>query len=598
MTMIKNIKKLAAVLMTFVMVFSISGCGKKDEEDTSVNKPAAENAAQEEFNRLMQDIFTADITNDMFTLSTYVKNTGSYNIELPDDIGYDSFEIEYSEDEKAELEEECRGFIKRLEEIEYESLSDYQKFVYDKMEAELDIAIESYGLNDLYSPLAVNNGWISTVEINMYEYLFESEADLVDYQMLLESLPGIMDDIPAYVQKQIDEYGYAPSDYMIEENIKVLEELQNTEDNPFIDAYNAKVDDMEEKPGNAEEYKESNEKYVTETLIPAFGKLASSISSFKGSSDETLGIFYADGGEDYFNNKIKAYGFDADADELFEYLYDKFMVVYNAEMELAQEDYSAVMKYYNEDYEPDVPKEPEKIMKRLIKEFTGEFPELGNESYELSYLPKSMEIEGMLAYCVMNRLDDANGTAHIRVNGDAVGEDMVTLYTTLAHEGYPGHMLHFNYFLNSIQYPEEGMLGYLGYMEGWARYVDNKAYYKMGVDENVARILQLDNDLNYTLSGLLDIAINGLGYKKDDVSGLMEDLLGYSDDETVNTLYDSFTADPGLYIPYSAGYWYTVDLINDYKKAYGDTLSRSELYKNYMSAGPTTFSVLRKYLLG
>jgi uncharacterized protein (DUF885 family) len=203
----------------------------------------------------------------------------------------------------------------------------------------------------------------------------------------------------------------------------------------------------------------------------------------------------------------------------------------------------------------------------------------------------------MLAYCVLNRLDDADAATCIRVNGAQVGGDMETLYTTLAHEGYPGHMLHSNYYYNSIQYPQEGMLSYLGYIEGWARYVDNKAYYKMGIDNDIADFCQTDNDLNYTLCGLIDVAVNGLGYDAEAVRGLMNDLLGTDDMAQAESMVESFSSDPGLYLPYSAGYWHTTELIDEYKEMHGDSMSRVEMHEKYMSLGPAPFSVLRKYLL-
>lgn len=597
---LKSLKKITAILMVLILMLSLAACGKKENDGNSglSNKPEESNEAQKEFNELMQDIFIYDVTKDIYTLATSIKDVNNFGIEVPEDISYDSFKIEYTSEELNEQKAEVTGFLSRLIKIDYDSLSDYQKFVYDKMEAEFALALESFDLNDLYSPLAINNGWISAVEINMYEYIFDDEQDIADYQKLLETLPGIMQTIPDYIQMQIDEYGYAPSDYMIEENVNILTDLQDKEDNPFIDGYNSKIDNMGLDESKAKEYKEANEEYVTEVLFPAFAELENEIEKFIGSCDEVSGLYYAEGGEEYYNYLIKSNGFDLDAQGMFDYLYDKFYDTYNAQMKIAEEDYGALMEYYNDEYELDVPEEPEDIMEQLISEFSGEFPSIKNEGYELSYLPKSLEIEGMLAYCVLNRLDDANGITCMRVNGDQVGGDMETLYITLAHEGYPGHMLHSNYYYNSMQYPEEGMLHYLGYIEGWARYAEDKACYKMGVGSSIAKLCQSDGDMNYTLMGLLDVAVNGLGYDAVDINNMMSDFFGSYDIEQSKTLVESFSADPGLYIPYSAGYWYTYDLIKDYKEVYGDTLSRSEIYEKYMSLGPAPFSVLRKYLLG
>ena len=543
----------------------------------------------------MQDIFETDVTGDIYTLATTLKNSDSFGVEVPDDISFDSFEITSTDEELEAAKAQVSEFQSRLRSIDYDRLSDYQKFVYDKMDADLSISLDSFEVNDLYSPLAVNNGWVSSVEINMYEYLFDDEEDLENYQKLLETLPGIMDGIPAYVQMQIDKYNYIPNDYMIQENMDTLSQLQDTSDNPFIDGYNSKIDEMELSDDKKEEYKQANEKYVTENIIPAFKKLEDGISTFLGMNTEQSGLYNADGGEEYYNYLLKKYGFDLDAQGMFDYLYDKFITAGNAQMDIVNNDSDAVMDYYYGDYKTDIPDSPEDMMEQLIDRFSGEFPDLMNKGYKLSYLPSSLEIDGMLAYCVMNRLDDTDAVTYIRVNKSQVGGDQTTLYSTLAHEGYPGHMLHSDCYYNYIEYPEEGMLSYLGYMEGWARYVDDKSYYKMGAKSSVADFCMVSDDYNYTLSGLIDVAVNGLGYDAEKLSGLLNDVYGNGDIDYAKQLIDSFSSDPGIYIPYSAGYWYTYDLINDYKNSV--SMSRSQIYKKYMSLGPAPFSVIRNYLL-
>ena len=50
------------------------------------------------------------------------------------------------------------------------------------------------------------------------------------------------------------------------------------------------------------------------------------------------------------------------------------------------------------------------------------------------------------------------------------------LYTTLAHEGYPGHLYQNVYFLSNCTSPVRTVLSFGSYVEGWATYVENYAY--------------------------------------------------------------------------------------------------------------------------
>ena len=596
-----HILRLTEVVLVIVMILSICSCTKKNQtndtpDDTAsnmMNIPKAENKTQEDFNALMQEIFENEVTADIYTLSTMVKNVESFGINIPKDISFDSFSVETDKEKDEEELNKMKGFLARLQEINTDELTDYQRFAYKKVCRELEVSIESYDLNELYSPLAINNGWLSNAQIGMYEYIFDDEQDLINYHKLLETFPGIMESIPGYIQMQIDEYDYAPTDNMISESQYMLDMLTELENNPFIDGYDSKVDKMKLDKSVADKYKAENKAFVKDKLIPAFEKFNDDITEFYGSTEVSEGLYWADGGEEYYNYLLKGYGFDCDADEMFEYLYDKAVLTINAEIEFYYGGYdgSDIGNDIN------VPEKPQDMMADLVKKFTGEFPSVKNKGYNIEYLPKSMEIEGMLAYCVTNRLDDANALTQIKVNGDAVGDDQMQLYNTLSHEGFPGHMLHGSYYLNAVQYPIEGLITDLGYMEGWARFVENKSFYKTGIRTKDADFSKIDNDLNYTICGLYDVAVNGLGYDAEDLAGLMNDLQLNGDAEYAQYIIDSFCSDPGLYIPYSAGYWYTNDLIKEYKKA-NSSMKDSEIYEKYMSLGPTSFGILREYLLG
>ena len=76
-----------------------------------------------------------------------------------------------------------------------------------------------------------------------------------------------------------------------------------------------------------------------------------------------------------------------------------------------------------------------------------------------------------LSLCRPGEISNVNNV--IYVNPET---DYLTMYTTLAHEGFPGHMFQNVYFLSSQGVTRENILRYVmnfpGYSEGWAMYVE------------------------------------------------------------------------------------------------------------------------------
>ena len=48
----------------------------------------------------------------------------------------------------------------------------------------------------------------------------------------------------------------------------------------------------------------------------------------------------------------------------------------------------------------------------------------------------------------------------------------LTLYTTLAHEGYPGHLYQTVYYASTKPDPLRSIFNFGGYVEGWATYAE------------------------------------------------------------------------------------------------------------------------------
>ena len=94
------------------------------------------------------------------------------------------------------------------------------------------------------------------------------------------------------------------------------------------------------------------------------------------------------------------------------------------------------------------------------------------------------------------------------------------LYTTLAHEGYPGHLYQSVYFQSLSPDPLRSILGTGGYTEGWATYVEMHSYGSLepGYKGCRHRPEKPRPSAAPGLASLLDIGIHYRGYSLEDVS--------------------------------------------------------------------------------
>ena len=118
--------------------------------------------------------------------------------------------------------------------------------------------------------------------------------------------------------------------------------------------------------------------------------------------------------------------------------------------------------------------EPEKILIYLQKKITNDFPSLTVKDYEVKYVPKAMEEFSSPAFYLTPPIDTLTpNTIYINKSSSVSCPE---LFTTLAHEGFPGHLYQTLYFGNQGASPIRSCLSCSGYIEGWATFVEDRSY--------------------------------------------------------------------------------------------------------------------------
>ena len=213
--------------------------------------------------------------------------------------------------------------------------------------------------------------------------------------------------------------------------------------------------------------------------------------------------------------------------------------------------------------------------------------------YEVKYVDESLEDFLSPAFYLTPPADTATPNA-IYINQTASMEG-IELYTTLAHEGFPGHLYQTVYFART----EPQMIRYLyepsGYVEGWATYVESYAYSWAGGNASLNRLLWLNRSINLCIYSLMDIGIHYDGWSAEEAASFLGQF-GVSDMSVVSEIYEYIVETPANYLKYYYGYLNILDIRTDMEAMKGTDFSPKEFHRELLELGPLPFSLLREEL--
>ena len=208
------------------------------------------------------------------------------------------------------------------------------------------------------------------------------------------------------------------------------------------------------------------------------------------------------------------------------------------------------------------------------------------------------------AYYLTPPIDDMQNNI-IYINGKNA-TDHLTLYTTLAHEGYPGHLYQTVYSQLYLRQNDASPIRYLlhygGYVEGWAYYVEDLSYsYAEDQVRNNAYAVayyeacRLNRNIHLCLYSLLDIAIHYDGATPEQVQKILQSV-GITNPSSVTAIYQYIAEEPVNYLKYYLGYMEITLLREKAKLLWEDDFTLYRFHQFLLETGPSDFSGLHEQL--
>lgn len=438
-------------------------------------------------------------------------------------------------------------------------------------------------------PLTPSGGVTSQLPVLLAEYTFRNTRDIKDYLGLLSQMDTYFLGILDYEQKKADA-GLFMSD---EACLKVIEGCEvfteHPDDNFLIDTFSNRLNAMDgltDTQKNA--YLKQHSKVLSDHVIPAYSQMIKGLTMLLGRGHNNWGLCNFPEGKAYYEAVVSA---DTGCDDSVEDLFSQIAKARREDLTFCQNLLEKNPKLASQSPKPDAAlKEENAMLSRLQKEILTDFPAPPQTDVEICHVDPALSEYLAPAFYITAPIDDISHN-RIYIN-DAKNDTDIYYFTTLAHEGYPGH-LYQTICTSSYGAPEVlSLLNYPGYTEGWATYTEMQSFYYAGLDPDLASLLQHNQAATLSLYATADIGIHYFGWEKEKNAAFWSEY-GVDDTATVKRITDLILEEPGNYLKYYVGYL-KFRQMREQLALENKSFSVSAFHEAILRTGPSPFSVLEE----
>lgn len=438
-------------------------------------------------------------------------------------------------------------------------------------------------------PLTPSGGVTSQLPVLLAEYTFRNTRDIKDYLGLLSQMDTYFLGILDYEQKKADA-GLFMSD---EACLKVIEGCEvfteHPDDNFLIDTFSNRLNAMDgltDTQKNA--YLKQHSKVLSDHVIPAYSQMIKELTMLLGRGHNNWGLCNFPEGKAYYEAVVSA---DTGCDDSVEDLFSQIAKARREDLTFCQNLLENNPKLASQSPKPDAAlKEENAMISRLQKEILTDFPAPPQTEVEICHVDPALSEYLAPAFYITAPIDDISHN-RIYIN-DAKNDTDIYYFTTLAHEGYPGH-LYQTICTSSYGAPEVlSLLNYPGYTEGWATYTEMQSFYYAGLDPDLASLLQHNQAATLSLYATADIGIHYFGWEKEKNAAFWSEY-GVDDTATVKRITDLILEEPGNYLKYYVGYL-KFRQMREQLALENKSFSVSAFHEAILRTGPSPFSVLEE----
>ena len=542
------------------------------------------------FETYTKDLFCQEVAGSTISLHYTLKNPKAYGIDhAPVTFGYCTTDT-------AAICASAENAIAVLHSFDRNRLSKKNKLTYDILENYMSSAhaLAPYALYE--EPLAPMTGTQAQLPVLLSEYQFYGQSDIDTYLELLTKAPEYFHSILEFEQAK-SESGLFMASYSADAIIAECQSfIDMGEQNYLYSSFAERLTAVELPDETKNAYIEANSEHIKNYIFPAYAELKDGLTALRETGKNNNGLCHLPDGRKYYELTVASEtGSSRTIPELqrltqgqmFTDLTDMQKILSpTAEGASVSSDLFKTQGTLLEN--PD----PASILADLEEKLADNFPKPPKVNTEIKYVQKSMEEYLSPAFYMIPAIDNSSDNV-IYINQGHLPDDL-SLFTTLAHEGYPGHLYQTTYYASRNPDPIRTLLNYGGYVEGWATYSEMMSYYYAPVSKEQATLMQKNTSVILGLYALADMGIHYEGWTLLDAVSFFRSY-GITDTDTIEKIYDLIIADPANYLKYYIGYVEFLEMKKEALEAWEDDFSQEKFHKAVLDVGPAPFELVREY---
>lgn len=537
-------------------------------------------SSDRQFRTFTRSLFQTEVSANTISLHYILRSPSDYGIaDIPATYG------SLSSDPVA-AKASVRNVLSSLQEFDPDTLSSENALTFKILDTYLKNASTGTDYLLYQEPLGPVSGIHTQLPVLLSEYSFYDTQDVETYLALLKETPSYFDSVIRFEQKKAASGLFMP-DYQADSVLDTCQSfIDMGKENYLVSTFDERIASLNLLPENKKDsFRKENMKLVTEEIYPAYQNLITAIKSLKGKGTNEQGLSHFPYGKKYYeylvrqttgcNESISRLRLMTRA-QILEDLSAMQKILFPADAALTQ---ASVLEQTS----------PDSMLDDLRSKITDTFPEIPDVDFQVKYVPESMQDYLSPAFYMIPAIDNLTENVIYINNGQTASG--LNLYTTLAHEGYPGHLYQTVYFSASEPDPIRSILDFGGYVEGWATYAEMMSYYLAPLPKTEASLLQKNSSVILGLYALADMGIHYDGWSVTDTVRFFSDY-GINDPNAVQSVYKLIIGSPANYLKYYIGYLKFYELKKEMADALGNQFSQKEFHRAVLDVGPAPFEIV------
>ena len=583
----KMMKKFSLLSLAFILACSIVGCQQIDASQE-----------QKKFDEFIQQEFAKTMESDYITNHIYMQNPQTFGIDL------NQIEVSLGTRPNSDGEilstEDNDNTYHTFQQFHRDALTEEQKDIYDiyEYQASLSQKMNNEKFDYYGSYFESMSGIHFQLPTLFADWQVRNEKDVQDLITLLNDTSPYVESVLEYTKKQ-EENGLLMLD--LESIIEYCDSiLRPGENSAILASMSTRIEQLSLDAEKTEKYKSQLKEAFSSSFLPAFESIRSTMETFQQTGcNNTEGLAKFKYGKEYYELLLQqSIGSNKSVEDIrtmMEKAFNKHL--YNC-AKIAVKNPEAVEPLISNTLPKTGYFSYTDILDDIKNIISEEFPPVSNLNYHIENMNEELASNsGVTAYFNIPTLD-GDSIKQLRVNPTSNDVSSIPTFSTVAHEGFPGHMYQYAYMYENVESNYiKALSNVSAYTEGYAVYAQYETLsYLDEVDQTLLQAYKENELATYCMMILADIGIHYDGWSVEDFKNFMEEKGFILDDESIKAQYAQLQANPTAFEPYYVGYHEIISMKEDVQQTLGRHFNEKEFHTALLESGTAPFPVVQQHI--